>query len=292
MDAAAVDGKKFVNAPKAQSGYGPVADLYDYVVPYRNRQDVDFYVKAAAESGGPVLEVGCGTGRVLVPTARAGVEITGVDSSAEMLEICRRRLAEEPATVQSRAQLVEGDMRNFKLPPKFRLATIPFRPFQHLTTVADQLSCLESIRRHLTDDGLLIFDLFNPSLDALANQPIGTEHGEEPEFSMPDGRRVIRRHKTVAKDLFQQVGQYELIYYITHPDGREERLCHSFALRHLFRFEAEHQLARAGFAVENLYADFDRRAYGSKDPGDLIFVARKAGEEKIDGADRGSAPRA
>jgi len=92
---------------------------------------------------------------------------------------------------------------------------------------------------------------------------------------MPDGRRVIRRHKTVAHDQFNQVNDFELVYYVTHPDGREERLVHAFRLRYIFRFEAEHLLARAGFAIEHLYAGFDRSPYGSTYPGELVFVARK-----------------
>jgi hypothetical protein len=128
----------------------------------------------------------------------------------------------------------------------------------------------------LVDDGALILDIFNPSLDFLVNLPVGEEFGEEPEFSTPDGRRIIRRHKTVAHDRFSQVSQFELVYYVTHPDGRAERLVHAFALRYLFRFETEHLLARAGFDVEHVYADYDKSAYGSKYPGELLFVARKA----------------
>jgi SAM-dependent methyltransferase len=255
--------------------YAFVADLYDHVVLYRDRPDIRFFVEAATESGGPVLEIGCGTGRVLVPTARAGVDIVGLDLSAHMLDVCRRRLETEPRAVQSRAQLVHADMRQFTLSQFFRLATMPFRPFQHLTTVADQLSCLASVRRHLVEGGLLILDLFNPSLDHLVNRPIGEELDVEPEFSTPDGRRIVRRHKTVAHDRFNQVNQFELVYYVTHPDGREERLTHAFAMRYVFRFEAEHLLARAGFAVEHVYADFDKSPYGAKYPGELIFVARK-----------------
>ena len=258
-----------------------IADLYDHVTPYRVRPDISFYVEAAKEAGGPVLEVGCGTGRVLIPTARAGIDAVGLDLSPGMLAICSKRLGSESKAVQSRVQLVQDDMREFNLSQTFRLTTVPFRPFQHLTTVADQLSCLESIWRHLADEGVLILDLFNPSLDALVNRPVGEEFDEEPAFSMPDGRRVIRRHKTVAHDRFNQVGQFELIYYVTHPDGREERLTHSFALRYLFRFEAEHLLARAGFEVEHVYAGFDKSAYGSKYPGELIFVARKRTKTEI-----------
>jgi SAM-dependent methyltransferase len=255
--------------------YALVADLYDYVAPYRERPDLNFYVEAARESGGPVLEVGCGTGRVLIPTARAGIRITGLDLSPQMLEVCRDRLRQEPEEVQERVRLVQADMRLFDLGATFALATIPFRPFQHLTTVADQMSCLSTIRRHLSDNGRLILDVFNPSLDALVRDNLGQELAEEPPFTTPDGRRVVRRHKVVSRDPFNQISNVELIYYVTHSDGREERYVQAFPMRHLFRFEAEHLLARCGFEVEQLYGDFDRSPYGTKYPGELIFVARK-----------------
>jgi SAM-dependent methyltransferase len=255
--------------------YAFIADLYDHVTLYRDRPDVAFFVEAATAAGSPVLEVGCGTGRVLIPTARAGVDIVGLDLSPHMLAVCRQRLQEEPEAVQRRARLVEADMRDFDLGSRFTLATIPFRPFQHLITVEDQLSCLASIRRHLVDEGVLILDLFNPSLDFLVNRPVGVELDEEPSFTTPDGRTVIRRQKTVAIDRFQQVGSYELIYYVTHPDGRQERLVQAFPLRYVFRFEAEHLLARAGFTLEHVYSDFEKNPYGSKYPGELLMVARR-----------------
>jgi len=193
-----------------------------------------------------------------------------------MLAACREKLRQESSTVQSRVTLVYGDMRQFDLGRTFNLITVPFRPFQHLILIEEQLSCLRSIRKHLAADGRLILDLFNPSLDALATRPEDQEFGDEPEFVTPDGRRVLRRHKTVAHDRFNQVNQVELIYYVTHPDGREERLVHAFPMRYLFRFEVEHLLARCGLEVERLYAGFDKSPYGSRYPGELIFIARKA----------------
>jgi|SRR5579883_1684838 len=252
------------------SDYSIAADLYDCVRPYTNRPDVAFYVNAAREAAGPVLELGCGTGRVLIPTARAGVDITGLDASPDMLAICRARAASENLPVA----LLQGDMRDFHLARRFALITIPFRPFQHLLTVEDQLACLAAIRLHILPNGRLIFDLFNPSIDAIANHPLGVEAGHEPEFTTPDGRRVIRCYRTVAQDRFAQTGSHELIYDVTHPDGRTERLVHAFPLRYLFRYEAEHLLARAGFAVEHLYSDFTRAPFGAQYPGDLIFVAK------------------
>ena len=262
----------------SSSGYEDlpfVAEFYDYVVPYRERGDVNFFVEAARESGGPVLEIGCGTGRVLIPTARAEIEILGLDSSPAMLAVCRDKLAHEPADVQSRASLAEGDMRRFDLGREFRLVTIPFRPFQHLMTVEDQLACLSSVHRHLASNGNLILDLFNPAFPHLADEKFFEELNREPPFTMPDGRKVLRRHHILARDFFHQTQDVELIYRINFPDGREERLVHRFTMRYLFRYEAEHLLARAGFEVENVYADFEKSPYGSKDPGDLVFVARK-----------------
>jgi len=256
--------------------YMNIAEMYDYIVPYRERADVDFFVEAARESGGPVLEVGSGTGRVLIPTARAGIAITGLDLSPHMLAVCREKLKAEPQEVQSRVRLVEGDMRRFELAQTFSLVTLPFRPFQHLTAVEDQLACLGCLRRHLREGAKLILDIFNPMLEALVNKDFGVEMADEPEFSLPDGRKCFRRHAVVGRDVANQTNSVELIYYVTHPDGRQERLVQAFPMRYLFKFEAEHLLARAGFTLEHLYADYDKSPYGSKYPGELIFIAGKS----------------
>jgi hypothetical protein len=173
---------------------------------------------------------------------------------------------------------VVGDMRSFELQERFRLVTMPFRPFQHLTTVEDQLACLGCIRRHLAEDGKVIVDVFNPMLEALVKDNLGEEMTPEPEFTMPDGRKVIRKHKIVARDRVNQIQQIELIYYVTHPEGRQERLVQAFPMRYFFKFEMEHLLARAGFEVEQLYSDYDKSPYGEKYPGELIFIARKVGK--------------
>ena len=254
--------------------YEGAAEFYDHVVPYATRGDVEFFVDEALAADGPVLEVGCGTGRVLIPTARAGVTMTGLDVSAAMLARCREKIAAEPEKGQQRIDLVEADMRSFELGKKFALATFPFRPFQHLLTTEDQVACLTTIHRHLVRDGRLILDLFNPSLDYLVNRPIGVEQEEGPPFTMPDGREVVRTFRIVAQDRFTQVNDIELIYNVT-GNGRSDRQVHAFRMRYLFRYEAEHLLARAGFAVHRLYAGYDRSPYGSTYPGELIFVARK-----------------
>ena len=262
--------------------YAFAGEFYDFVVPYCERKHVGFFVEMALEAAGPVLEIGCGTGRVLIPTARAGVEIVGMDSSSKMLAVCGEKLELEPEEVRSRVRLAKGDMRYFDLNKRFHLVTIPFRPFQHLLSSEDQMSCLACVHKHLVDQGKLVLDVFNPSLPHLAGKADITElMGEEPEFLMPDGRRVLRRHNILSRDWFNQVQDLEVLYEVGHPDGHEERLVHRLRMRYLFRFEAEHLLARCGFQVEALYSGYDKSPYGSKYPGELIFVARRVGSGPV-----------
>jgi SAM-dependent methyltransferase len=255
--------------------YAPIADLYHEVPIYAGRPDVGFYVEEATRAGSPVLELGSGTGRILIPTARAGIEIVGLDGSPAMQRVCRDMVARETAEVQSRITLVAGNLASFDLSRTFRLVTIPFRPFQHLVTVAEQLSCLAAIRRHLGPGGRLVLDAFNPSLEALTGPVDGVVHLEA-EYGMADGRRVARSFRVVSRDRASQVNQVELIYDVSHPDGRRERLVHAVAMRYFFRYELEHLVARAGFDVEQVYSGFDRSSFGSSYPGELILVARAA----------------
>ena len=99
----------------------------------------------------------------------------GLDLSSHMLDICRQKLADEPEEVRSRVRLVQADMRDFELSRTFALVTTPFRPFQHLTTVEDQLTCLACIHRHLAPGGKLILDIFNPSLPYMTSDTVGKD---------------------------------------------------------------------------------------------------------------------
>jgi SAM-dependent methyltransferase len=257
--------------------YDEFAEYYDHVLPYRNRDDVGFFVDLARAARGPVLEVACGTGRVLLPCARAGAQVVGLDLSAGMLDVCRQRLAREPADVRARVELYQADMRTFDLGRQFDLITTPFRGFQHLLAVGDQQLALRAIRRHLADGGRFVLDLFNPSLHFLGDERWLVNPLVEPAFSMPDGRSVVRSFRVVERDYFSQVQRLAMDYDVTWPDGRSERRSSRFDLRYLFRFEAEHLLVREGFEIEALYGDYQRRAYGETEyPGELVFVCRKA----------------
>ncbi|MGE5803226.1 MAG: class I SAM-dependent methyltransferase [Gemmatimonadota bacterium] len=239
------------------SSYDAIPDfglLYDHVPLYLERTDVRFYVEEAKASRGPVLELGCGTGRILIPIARAGNTIVGLDSSNQMLERCRANLAREPAALQQRVTLHQRDMHHFDLGTTFPLIIAPFRVFQHLTTVAAQLAFLANVARHLAPNGggRLVFDVFNPRFSMLVGAD-GVEHEDTPDTRLPDGRTFRRAYRIARVRWVDQVSESELIYYV---DGK--RYVQAFEMRWFLPAELQHLLARAGFRVREIYGDFTR----------------------------------
>lgn len=150
--------------------YDISAKHYDAAYAAAELVDMPFYVDLAREIGGPVLEIGCGTGRVLLPIARAGIEIHGLDQSPAMLDVLKAKLASEPEEIRRRVTLHAGDMRHARLGRKFPLVTIPFRPLQHMHTIVDQLAALRTAVLHLSDEGKLAFDVFYPKFDSLLSE--------------------------------------------------------------------------------------------------------------------------
>lgn len=254
------------------SAYDTVPDfglLYDSVPIYAARQDVDFYVAEAKQARGAVLEIGCGTGRILLPIARAGCAITGLDGSPAMLERCRVKVAAESTTVQDRVRLVHGDMRDFNLGAVFPLIIAPFRVVQHLITVEDQLKFLARAADHLAPGGRLVFDVFNPRFDMLVGSD-GVEREDTPEQRLPDGRTLRRTYRVSRVRWVDQVSEAELIYYV---DGK--RYVQAFEMRWYLAAELRHLLTRAGFRVREMYGDFARGPVVDGCP-ELIVVADRA----------------
>jgi SAM-dependent methyltransferase len=259
---------------------GFIADYYDESPMVRGRVgDVAFYRDAVNEFGDPVLELGCGTGRITLALAEAGHPVTGLDISERMLERCNQKRARLPTEARERVHLVRGNMARFDLGEKFRLIIIPFRPMQHLLEVADQVSCLESVRKHLWADGRptgerrgrLILDVFQTDAERM-HDPAYQQEGLVAEYSMPDGRRVRIMERVMAFHRGEQRNDVEMIFYVTDARGKETRLVFAWTLRYFFRYEVEHLLARCGFRVSAVYGDFDRSPLGDGSP-EMIFVA-------------------
>jgi SAM-dependent methyltransferase len=250
-----------------------IGELYDHVPLYEKRRDVDFYVDEALTIDGNVLELGCGTGRVLLPMARAGKQITGIDNSARMLARCRERLAEETPEVRSRVELVQADMRTFDLHGRFSTVLLPFRPLQHLIAVSDQIAMLQRVHKHLEPGGRLVFDVFNPNMRYLV-QDRTAEAEDTPEVELPDRRTFRRAGRVAAVHVVEQYSEIELIYYVRGADGSEQRLVHGFLMRWFWRHELEHLLARCGFRAKAVFGDFNRSPLTDQSP-EMIFIAER-----------------
>lgn len=251
------------------SSYDDIPDfgvLYDSVPLYHARTDVAFYVEEARAARGAVLEVGCGTGRILLPVARAGCTIAGLDGSRRMLERCREKLAAEPAAVQGRVTLHQCDMHDFDLGAQFALIIAPFRVVQHLTTIDAQLRFLAAVARHLAPSGRFIFDVFNPHFDRMTSAD-GVEREDTPEQRLADGRTLRRAYRVAKVHWVDQVNDVELIYYV---DGA--RYVQAFEMRWYLPAELRHLLTRAGFRVREIYGDFARGPLGDGAP-ELVVVA-------------------
>ncbi len=258
-----------------------MSDFYDPIA-YDARAegipgDVDFFLRLAQEAheaGHPVLELACGTGRVAIPIAREGVRVVGLDLSPAMLA----RAGEKSVGLEN-VRWVEGDMRSFELPERFGLVFIPYRSFQHMLTVADQLSCLGCIHRHLVPGGRLALNIFNPDIVAIGQWLTVRKGGLQRRrdvYTVPAGRAAMgwetRTYRTAGQELTATFLDEELDDEgaVISPIYRDLRL------RYIFRFEMEHLLARAGFEIEALYGDFSGAAFEDTSP-EMVWVARPAG---------------
>ena len=226
------------------------ADVYDSVYSYV-RDDIPFYVDLAEGSGGPVLELGCGTGRVAIPIAKAGVEIVGLDSSQAMLDV-----AESKADHLEKMELVKADMRDFDLGRHFSLVVVPFRGFLSLLTVEDQRNTLLNLKRHLAPGGRLAFNVFVPDHDMLVQEGDLAYHFRD--VTDPEtGETLVIRHQS-SYDNYNQIIDARVI--VERLDGRgavAEKLYRDFQLRYSYRWELHHLLETCGFEVVDLFGDFD-----------------------------------
>jgi SAM-dependent methyltransferase len=251
-----------------------IADYYDESPVVSGRvQDVAFYRDAARDFGDPVLELGCGTGRITMALAEAGKRVTGLDLSERMLERAVKKRSALRVEARERVHLVQGDMAGFDLGEKFRLVIIPFRPLQHLLEVHQQVKCLECVRKHLAPGGRLILDVFQTDVERI-HDPVHMREALVTEYSTPDGRQVKISERVAAFHRAQQINDVEMIFSIKHKSGREERMVFAWPLRYFFRYEVEHLLARCGFKVTAEYGNFDRTPIQDDSP-EMIFVAEK-----------------
>jgi SAM-dependent methyltransferase len=249
--------------------YAPIADIYDFS--YEDfTEDVPFYENLARLVDGPLLELGAGSGRVAVPLAKAGFDVTGIDNSPSMLAQAKRR-QKAAGRLEGRLKLQAGDMTSFDLGRQFALVYVAANTFQHLLTTDDQLACLQRARDHLQPDGLFAFSVRSPTsvsweetdwaplqLNWTRTDPATGDLVMKLAAEQPDPARMVRR--------------LTYVYDRVAKDGAVKRSVFVTELRHSTEAELALLLQQAGLRVTHVYGDYDLSPVGFGD--DLIFVAR------------------
>ena len=259
----------------AKAEYDRWAEIYDSVYSYVV-EDISFYVDEARNSGGRVLELGCGTGRVALPIAQAGVDIVGLDFSTVMLDEARRKMiGSQP--LSGSLTLVEGDMRDFSLGGElgegepFSLAIIPFRGFLSLLSVGDQVRALVNIKRHLSPGGKLILSIFVPDPSMLVQEVDGPYHFRD-VTDPGTGRQFVLWQQNRYDNYSQIVNTRTIIEELDEDGVVRERKYRDFQLRYIHRWEMHHLLRMCGFEVLDLFGDFSRSDFDDTST-EMIWVA-------------------
>ena len=251
---------------------------FDRVAPFYDLEFGDFsddlalYRGFAARAGGPVLELGCGTGRVALALAAAGVAVTGVDLSPAMLAAAREKVI--AAGLAGRVTPVEDDIRRLDRlgDARFALALSAINSFLHLATRADQEAALAAARGRLLPGGLLILDLFPPDPRTLLEHDGRLVHAAT--YRDPRTGERIDKFGASALDAAEQRIATVFYYDRLRADGTVERTAATFALRYVGRFELELLLERAGFADLRLYGSYELDPFTAESERMIAVAAR------------------
>jgi SAM-dependent methyltransferase len=251
--------------------------------------DLPVYLGLAQRTGSPILELGCGSGRVMVALAQAGYAVTGLDNAPEMLAMARRKI--EQAGWTERVTLVQADLRHlsilsggiaavegcgdakFAFDTRFKLAICAQNTFCHMLTQADQLALLDTAKRCLEPGGLLALDVFNPDPAVLA--------GSDQRLVLTGIATDPATGHTLTQTMAREIDAGEQIEHITlFVDEMDAarlvgRRVFQFDLRYVFRFELELLLDKAGFELEALYGSYDLEPFDNASER-LLIVARAA----------------
>jgi SAM-dependent methyltransferase len=253
--------------------YNTIARFYD-AENAAMTDDLPLYRTLAADVGDPVLDVGCGTGRVMLHLAQAGHRVVGVDYAAAMLQRGQRKLDAAPHTLRQRVLFVQGDVLQAAFDNCFRLIVVPYNGFMHFPTQAGQLQALRRFHTLLHDDGLLVLDIPN------AGEDFGTqdEHGLALErmFTEPESGHLVMQQAISTLDRVAQRLQITWVYDEIAADGTLRRTLAPLVLRYVFPGEMDLMLAAAGLRKVAVYGDYDEAAFAEGCPR-MIVVAEKDG---------------
>ncbi|MEM7138888.1 MAG: class I SAM-dependent methyltransferase [Myxococcota bacterium] len=244
--------KRRDNGPKsgANSHYSD-GRYYDQTY-RRRREDVRFYVERAVASGGPVLELGTGTGRVALSIARAGLEIVAVDDSAFMLSRAQDKAERLPRAVRNRVEFRRGDLKRLRLKRRFALVIAPFHVWNHLYTHADITRGFRTAHHHVRPRGRFVFDVLVPDPVTLGRDPTRRYRGGL--VPHPRDGEKYRYGEFFHYDTASQVETVTMDF--EHPSDRSRSFCTKLTQRHFFPAELASLVEHHGFTIDSHTGDF------------------------------------
>lgn len=241
--------------------YAAIARFYDAENADKD-DDIDLYIDLAGDYGGPLLDVGCGTGRVMFPLAQAGYTVHGIDSEQAMLQRAQQRLEAMPH-LRDKLYLHHGDARTFDaMPTQFRLTLVPYNGLMHFHDQEAQLAVLRRLRAWTLDDGLLVLDL--PNAAEMFGAPDSEALTLERIFLEPETGHQVMQQSVSVLDRTEQLLRVTWIYDEITGTGTVKRTVAPLMLYYFFRNELQLLLRAAGFEVDQVYGD---TAYGPFEDG-------------------------
>jgi len=252
--------------------YDRIAHLYD-LMHEESKDDLLFILKLADQHGMQVLELGCGTGRLLLPLARTGHRVTGLDLSRTMLRIAEAKIASEADFVQQRISIVEGDMASFNFGRQFDLIIIPLNTLMHLNRIQMQ-ACFGCVAEHLQPAGRLLIDVENPVMMA----DIGDDNLLYLEQTLSDRNsdQMILQMASSWVDTDLQIRDTTWIFDASPAAGGQvERIIVQSKFHFYFAHQLDLFLQSKGLIIESTYGDYDKNPYSEESPRLLLVVKRE-----------------
>jgi len=217
-------------------------------------------LRKARQYSEPVLELACGTGRITIPIAEQGIDITGLDISEPMISYAKKKAKEKGVTVE----WVKADCRNFKLDRKFNLIFFPFNSIAHLHDLESIKSCFSCVKMHLKDEGRFIIDIFNPCLDILIRD--SSIRYPVAEYPDPNGKGTVVITENNLYDTSTQINRIKWYYKI----GSEPEVMKELNMRIFYPQEIDVLLHYNGFKIEDKFGDYDETPFTSTSPKQVI----------------------
>jgi len=257
--------------------YDQYAQYYD-LIHAKLTGDIELSLSLASGESKKILDLGCGTGRITIPLARAGHKVDGVDLSKEMLDLARRKLEGEPEEVQLSVSLTEGDMIDFDFKQRYDLVLITLNTL-HEHTHSQVEKIFSSVQKHLTPSALLFLDLSNP-FTYFRNLEGDDIWIEDQSFQDPETGYLIHQRSSVSIDIVnQKVRVLRTLKAVPVDATHGETFTHESTYHLIYPHEMELLLDAAGMKIAEIYGGYEREPFGDNSQRFIVLASLKGGSE-------------